>query len=192
MKKSVRLKRLHSELILAAGQYQVPAGLVAAVLIDEIQRYNLFDRLQDMVARGLVNGKGWSRQILARLWAKLSGEPLADQSFGLAQMNLGVLCLLVDSGGVQAPEQYQPGDLSVLLEMLLDERKAPFLVAARLRQIIDHWQAGGVDLSNRPDILGTLYSIGLEGARGVHPDPQPNRRGMAIAEAAAEIGSQTF
>ena len=192
MKKRVNLNHLRTELILAGKQYQVPAGLVAAVLVDEIQRYNLIDRLQDMVARALVNGKGRPRQILARLWEKLSGETLAGQSFGLAQMNLGVLRQLVESGRVQVPEGWHTEDLNALLEMLLDERKSPFLIAARLRQIIDYWQVGGVDLSMRPDILGTLYSIGLEGVRGVHPDPLPNERGRAIAKAAAEMEIQIF
>jgi hypothetical protein len=74
-----------------------------------------------------------------------------------------------------------------LMNMLLNESMAPTLIAARVRQTIDHWNAnasvngyGPVDISHRPDILGTLYSIGLTGDAGVHGDPQSNSRGRDI------------
>ena len=49
--------------------------------------------------------------------------------------------------------------------------------AARIRQIIDHW-AHEIDLSSRPEIIGTLYSWKLGTP---HPDPGTNDRGAQIA-----------
>ena len=45
----------------------------------------------------------------------------------------------------------------------------------------------GGQLSPTTGSLGTLYSIGLEGRRGVHPNPQANARGRAIARYAARL-----
>ncbi|GAP16462.1 DedA family protein [Levilinea saccharolytica] len=166
----------------AAAQAQdVPAALVLAVLLDEAQRYDRWDRLQDAAMRLVLGAPRAFQTLLRRVWQILSGKALEDQSFGPSQMTLRVQRELTESQYL--PALTEPG-WQGLLRRGQDETQAAHLVAARLRQIRDHWQAQGVDLSQQWDVLGTLYSIGLTSERGIHAHPQANHRGQAIAAAA--------
>ena len=91
-------------------------------------------------------------------------------SFGPTQMNPDTVVDLVEKGYISKPENWDTDQRDVILSLLLDEKKAPELVAARLEQIYDHWKDGGVDISSRPDVLGNLYGLGLDGTSGVHAD----------------------
>lgn len=168
-------------LTLAARRYRVDAGLIAAILADEAARWGLADQLQHGWARLICALPQRPAERLINLTETLLRRPLGTHSLGRAQMKLATLHEVARSGLIHLPAHPQDQ-----IRLLLDPQAAPPLVAARLRQTLDTWQAGGVDLSRRPEILGTLYSLGLSGEAGVHPHPQPNPRGLKIAAAARQ------
>jgi len=101
-------------------------------------------------------------------------------SLGRAQMKPGTLRRLGMLGYLDVPATAQ-----AQWRMLLDEQASAQLVAACLRATVDHWAAEGVVIFHRPDVLGTLYSLGFTGARGVHARPVASARGEGIAQHAA-------
>ncbi|MFC3832906.1 MULTISPECIES: hypothetical protein [Deinococcus] len=161
----------------AAGRYQMPAPLIASVLADERTRLDVLDRVQDSLMRLSARlPEPASRALLAALeW--VCRRPVDSFSLGRAQMKSATLAWLGHLGYLDVPEA--PAGRR---RMLLDDPLAPTLVAACLRATADHWHARGVSLERRPEILGTLYSLGLTGGRGVHAHPQPSARGQAIAD----------
>ena len=163
----------------AARRYQIDAGLIAAVLADEAARLDMADHAQHLLARLLCALPPRPAQRLERFLAWLLRRPLATHSLGRAQMKLVTLRELGSRALLDVPSSTQEQ-----VRLLLDPLAAPYLVAARLRQTTDHWQAGGVDLTRRPEILGTLYSLGLTGKAGVHPFPRASARGEQIAASA--------
>lgn len=171
---------------MAAEWYALPAPLIAAVLADEQVRLDTSDRLQDVLMRlcvALPEGTGFD---LRRWGERLAGRPAETFSLGRAQMKVGTLRQLGELGYLLAV----PADLPGQLRLLLDPLMAPHLVAACLRATADHWAARSVPILHRPDILGTLYSLGFEGRRGVHPHPEANERGQNIAIHAGWLGTQ--
>jgi len=177
-----RIADLRTSISEAAQRHSVDAPLVGAILYDELERYDLSDRFQDWVAALLIRVGGWPARLLAIVYSVLTLQSISDQSFGMAQMKLATVEELIGAGYLECPPQWQKSKVVASLRSLEDPSSAPLLVAARLRQTIDHWQAGGVDISGRPEILATLYSIGLHGRWGVHADPQPSQRGLQIIE----------
>jgi len=190
----------------AAAKYGVDPVLVAAILYDELQNRGIEDIYQDHIAApdllwkegffetlrawGLGVEIGVATSLKNILEGEAPGRPYArveDQSFGMAQMNVGTVYDLVEEGYIDAPEGWAEDQLDCSLSMLLDPSMAPMLIAARVKQTIDHWQDGGQDISNRPEILGTLYSIGLEGEKGVHDTPEPSDRGEDILDNMARM-----
>jgi hypothetical protein len=177
--RAARVAALQREICGAATRCGVDAPLVAAILDDEMLRYDLSDRCQDFCARLIAAGGDRLGPPLARAYGAITFHPIENQSFGPAQMKLATLRDLLARGYLDSPSHDR--QLPALLAILLDHRLAPALIAARLRQTSDHWRTGGVNISNRPEILATLYSIGLEGRNGVHTDPQPSARGLQVA-----------
>ena len=163
----------------AARRFGVAPGLVAAILADELRRRNLWDHGQDILAQWLLDLPTPLSVVLQQVAEYLTGRPLDDQSFGLAQTKPATLRELDEAGVLPVPR-----DLRLQLALLLRWEYTPLLIAARLRQILDYWTAGGVDLSRQQEVLATLYSLGLTGRRGVHPHPVANSRGKAVAEMA--------
>jgi len=49
--------------------------------------------------------------------------------------------------------------------------------ALYIRQIIEQWKKAGYDISNRPEIIGTLYNIGFHNSK---PNPNPSSGGAEI------------
>jgi hypothetical protein len=176
----LHIYNLRSQINAAASAHGVDARLVAAILLDEYNRRGLEDSLQDTEAQFIIAYEGALERAEVGLWESTVGD-LATTSFGASQMNLNVVEELVDKGYVNKPADWDTDHLDSSLRLATDNNMAPTLVAARVHQTIDHWKASGVDISTRPEILGTLYSMGLTGRSGVNPNPQPNARGTQIA-----------
>ena len=108
-----------------------------------------------------------------------------NTSVGIAQVKIGTVRELI------AKECYNPNpddkklskanimktSKAYLYAYAVQPRHSIRFGAARIRQIIDHW-AHEIDLSSRPEIVGTLYSWKLGTP---HPDPGTNDRGTQIA-----------
>jgi len=163
-----QIKAICSDIKGAASYRGVDPALVAAIIYDEISRRDAGDDIQDNIASGIF------------------GSTLSDtSSLGIAQMQIQVVQELADKGYIDIPDMQnqlgrQLSKKEAIIQLLLNPSFAPHLVAARIQQTIDTWKKGGVDISNRPEILGTLYSIGLTGSSGVNPNPQSNERGDGI------------
>jgi len=166
--------------------------LIAAVLEYERTHRNIIDGLQDIEAKFIMWYEGKLEDIEVFLLNKtlaMFGQSFETISFGSVQMNPEVVKELVIKGYIAKPENWDTDQRDVILKLLLDEKKAPELVSARLEQIYDHWIQGGVDISGRPDVLGNLYGIGLEGQKGVHPDLADNQgpRGESIEKMTSDL-----
>jgi hypothetical protein len=72
--------------------------------------------------------------------------------------------------------------LDKLVERLEDDELSIMYAAAYLAMFQKRWLREGVNISNRPDILGSLYSLGAYKTNGAehlpHPDPVPNEFGL--------------
>ena len=170
----------------AAEQYQIPSALIASILADERVRLDLADRVQEKVLRlSLKLPTGVAGPLVAAV-ERVCGRPVDTFSLGRAQMKTTTLNRLGETGYLNLPQTSLERR-----QLLLNDLQAPTLVAACLRATADHWQAGGVNIEGRPDVLGTLYSIGLTGTQGVHAHPQANARGRAIAAHAAWFTEST-
>lgn len=147
--------------------------LIAAILEYEINHRDILDNVADLEAKFILLYEGKLEDLeVSLLNASLKGlgESFMSISFGPTQMNPDTVVDLVEKGYISKPENWDTDQRDVILSLLLDEKKAPELVAARLEQIYDHWKDGGVDISSRPDVLGNLYGLGLDGTSGVHAD----------------------
>lgn len=166
--------------------------LIAAVLKYEKDHRDFTDGVADLEARFIMWYEGWVEDLevaLLNTTLGLAGESFDKISFGAAQMNPEVVRELVEKGYISKPDNWDDDQRDAILTVLLDESKAPMLVAARLEQIYDHWLAGGVDISNRPDVLGNLYGMGLEGKKGVHDNLDDNQgpRGEEIQQTVSDF-----
>jgi hypothetical protein len=165
----------------AAGTSDVSPGLIAAVLANENHLRDAWDSVQDVEAQFIIWYEGLMEDFEVAAWGTVTGKPVQEQTFGAAQAQPQVVEELVNGGYITPPAGWTGNELDCSLEMLIDDTQAPMIVAGRLQQTVDHWRSGGMDIGGRADILGTLYSIGLQGSSGVHDAPQPNERGTAIA-----------
>ncbi|MDY6994141.1 MAG: hypothetical protein SVR94_16265 [Pseudomonadota bacterium] len=138
----------------------IEADLVGAIILDELQRRGFEDDLQE-----------WLPQLAT----------LTNASLGPAQMKPSVVEDLVAAGLIVQPIHWEKKKSEIIQSWLLDPQKSAQLVAARLEHIVRHWAKGGVDISDKPQILATLYSLGLVGQAGIHDNPQANERGEKIA-----------
>ena len=170
------------DLPLTLAKNEISADLIAAIMLDELQRRDWLDNIQDLESRWLNSTytkplKNFSRWLLST-WLK----PIDDISLGPAQMKPTVVEDLIQEQLITKPENWDKHKIDITIKWLLDPQKSAELIGARLEQMVRHWAKGGVDISNKPEILGTLYSIGLVGQAGVNAHPRANERGEKIAD----------
>ncbi len=185
------LARIQPDIIRASNSVATP-GLIAAILLDETDKRDIWDGIQDTIARMLVDHEGKLERVeislldlvLSQIKEGSGNESVEKISFGRAQMTVETLNDLVLKGYIDAPEGWAGDKLDTSLKMLLDERQAPYLVSARLTAIADEWKNSGYDISDRPDILATLYSMEY---KAPHADPGPSERGSLIRDKAVMI-----
>ena len=169
------------DLPLSLAKNEISADLIGAIMLDELQRRDWLDNIQDIESR-LLNStytkplKNFGRWLLSTLL-----KPIDDISLGPAQMKPTVVEDLIQEKLITKPANWDKQKIDIIIKWLLEPPKAAELISARLEQIVRHWAKGGVDISNKPEILGTLYSIGLVGQAGVNDHPQANERGEKIA-----------
>lgn len=82
------------------------------------------------------------------------------------------------------PVSFSPDELIIKLQ---NDSLNILYAAGYLKLMINRWSVAGFDISNRPDILGTLYSAGLyyrDGReRKPNQNPKPNEFGKKVNEA---------
>ena len=164
----------------------VQPSWVSGILLDELINRDFVDNNQDKQLREYMN----------------STNPIPDSalntSYGLAQMNLSVAIEVIEKGYLPKPNGWSNDknvQKKIAADYLLDDSKAPILVAARIQEIYEHWTVKKNnplpnqiraylvnDLKTQPEIFGSLYSIGLENVK-TNPrlkEPNSNTRGKTI------------
>lgn len=149
-------------IILEAAHYQnIDPNTLGAILIDEYLRMGLLDWFD---------------------WVSIIGR---ETTIGIGQVNVETASGLIKQklyNPNPADEKLKPETIDTTskahLYIYIDEpAHSTNLSAAKIRYDINRWSPE-VDISDRPDILGTLYS--REDIK-VHSKPESNDRGRQIA-----------
>jgi hypothetical protein len=147
----------------AAKEFNISPEIIGAILLDELKRRSLEDDIEEILAK-----------IIPQL------VYYADWSIGVAQIKPKTA-----ERTYQAILKQQPSP-EVIVKSLLDARVSCRLIAAYIRYIINLWKstyppAEQTEINaNGAKLVGTLYSMGEMGCRGVNANPKFNRRGEAI------------
>lgn len=148
----------------AALKFSLDPYLLGAIFIDEIARLAPLEEARDMVAA------------LSVQW---------DVSVGIAQVKIETARGLIRDGYYN-PNKKDPnlseGQIdstlrSHIYRYVSEPRHNVFFGAAKMQSDIDTW-SNTVDISNRPEIIATLYSAK---PKTPHIYPKPNERGMQVA-----------
>lgn len=149
----------------AAEEFDIDKYLLGAILVDEIARMLPFEEIVDFVG------------------AKIIGR---DMSVGIAQVKIETANGLIRKGAYNPNPNDKnlpfAGTLSnenrrYLYKYLIQSKHNIRFAAARMRDLIDEW-ASAVDISERSEILATLYSHSY---KKPHPNPKADERGEQIA-----------
>ena len=149
-------------LILAAGkEFFVDPYVLGAIIIDEIARANPWESILDKLV------------FMGR-----------NTSAGIAQVKIETARGLIRDGYYNpnpsdkklAKENVMKTSKTYLYAYVEQPRHNIFFSAARIRAIIDQWLPV-IDLSNRPEIIGTLYN---QPPRTPNKNPEPSDRGVQI------------
>jgi len=200
------LREYAPQIVDAGTAYGFQPELIAAVLHYELYHAGIEDSVQNFFARDIIWTEGDNETVLVQQITALSRRIDFDLvSFGPAQMTPGTLKQVVDTGGSFEredgapftvgptlssirPSDWETDKIDAQLRLLIDDSKAPLLVAARLAQILDAWEIADVDLIERFGtdyayrIVSTLYPLGLTGNTGVNTTPEPSPRGNDIVD----------
>ncbi len=168
------------DLPISLNNNKIHADLIGAIMLDELQRRDWLDLLQDVEARLITSQYGSTiTKIEQRILSKVL-KPIAEISLGPAQMKCFVVAELVQEQLITKPPNWENNQLSISIKWLLDPQKSAELIGARLEQTVRYWAKNSVDISSQPAILATLYSIGLVSNAGVHHNPTASKRGERI------------
>lgn len=147
-----RLKPLSQAITDAAKKYDIDPKILGAILIDEYVRSGI-DDLGDILGR----------------------YGILDTSVGLAQIKLNTARDIIAQGYYKdASEDISDSEL---YDLLANDKTSTQFAAAVIRMHIDRWKPF-IDLTDRPEILGTLYSLGKK--KAPHARPRSNPRGDKI------------
>lgn len=160
------LIRLHKDLFKEVGkEFNIDPCLLAAIVIDEKVRLTAFESLGDDMVVDLIG---------------------INTSVGMAQLKIDTANSLIISKYYNP--SYQDKKLPIPQGEMINLKRAylfKYVVqpkhnirfeAARIKSIIDHW-SNFLDLTTRPEIIATLYSIGKGTPK---TDPVASDRGLQI------------
>lgn len=146
----------------AAEKFDIDVYLLVAILIDEIARLAPFEEITDILS------------------AEFLGK---NTSIGIAQVKTETARGLMAAGyynpdpdKFSSKEKIKKTTRREIYEYLKEPKHNIFFAAATLRSLIDNWKKF-INLKEKPEILASLYSL----SRTPHKDPQPNSRGLQIA-----------
>ncbi len=162
----------------AAKQQKIDPILLGAILIDEYCRMGWLDDFDDNFA-GIIG-------IPSTKWTEYVHEQLDNVakkfSIGVAQIQIATARNIIQAGYYSPDKSINLADSqnkNRLIEYLDTPYYSIHFAAAYIRQIISRWKPH-IDLSNRPDIIGVLYSQGYR--KSPHPNPGTNGRGKNIQD----------
>lgn len=150
----------------ASKEFAIDQFTLGAIIIDEIARMAPFEPIYEKLQVEVVGR-----------WV----------SVGVAQVSIDTANDLIGRGLYNPnPNDTKlpfPGNLAnkerrYLYRYVVEPKHNIRFAAAVVRDIIDFWSTY-VDLSDRPEIIGTLYH---KGRGDPHSNPMPNKRGVQIAD----------
>lgn len=165
------------DILNAAAKYDVDPALVAAILYDELVRWDryYFNASGTRENRWIYVGDDTLTNTLAQQDPDLALEQ--NWSLGIAQMKPDTAVAVSNVSSTK------------VVKALLEETTAIDLVAAAIAKTIAEWDSDYPTIRQRPDIIGTLYSQGyqsqdIRGCPTAHQKgcPESNDRGKEIAE----------
>lgn len=146
----------------AASKFDVDPYLLAAILIDELARMNPIENVTDMLTVYFI-GVNTSAGI---------GQIKTDTAKGLMLSGY----YNPDMDKFSSKEKIKKATRQQIYEYIKQPKHSIFLAAARMRYFIDEWKKF-IDLSKKPEIIATLYSLSKDNPKS---NPQPNGRGLQI------------
>ncbi len=175
-KNSLREKlKPHRDLIFAAAKkFTIDPYLLGAIIIDEVARINPIEPITDLLAVQFI-GK--------------------NTSVGIAQVKIDTARNLIKNGYYNPnpndekllKENIRKTSRSYIYKYSIEAKHSIFLAAAIMRSLIDDWHAF-IDLSDKPEIIATLYSL----YKRPHSNPQPNERGLQISNEFYQLAKDFF
>ena len=140
----------------------------------------------------------YSEQVLNVNWLDSVFDNLLfffDTSIGIGQVRISTAILLEDSGYIEESEPIHVGTIHFSREQLIQNKLDNpewniKYVAAYLRYWQDCWQTT-LDISNKPEILATLYNLG-ENANAPNANPKPNDFGRHAQSVYHHIASLLY
>lgn len=156
----------HRDLIFEAARgFDVDSYLLGAIIIDEIARFGLLESITDALTGYFVG---------------------INTSAGIAQVEIETARGLIERGYYNpnpddlklSPANIKKTSRAHLYQYVKEAKHSTFFAAARMRALIDEWKKF-LDLSQRPEIIATLYSLKHKRPRA---QPEPNNRGVQIVE----------
>ncbi|MEK7376345.1 MAG: DUF3892 domain-containing protein [Candidatus Margulisiibacteriota bacterium] len=150
------LSKHKKNILAAARQFKIDPNILGAILIDEYFRMDIVDRFDWLAVLGF------------------------DRSVGIAQIKIETARELIKKGYYN-PNPYDKNlsqanisktSRKNLYRYVENPKHSIYFAAAIILRIIDEW-APFVDLSNRPEIIGTLYSLGKKKKPHSHPESVP-------------------
>ncbi|MEK7192824.1 MAG: hypothetical protein AAB682_01685 [Patescibacteria group bacterium] len=160
-----RIKLNASIITQAARASDIDRYLLGAIIIDEIIRRSPFEEIQDKLLLDLL-GRNVSVGV-AQIKLETANELI---KIGLYNPN-------PDDKKLPFSGNLKKRDREYLYQYVIMPRHNIRFAAAFVRRVIRLWSRY-VDLSNRPEIIGTLYH---QGYGRPHPNPESNKRGEQIA-----------
>ncbi len=163
-KEKAKLKILENKEIIftATEKFNVDVYLLAGIIIDESARMNPIEDITDMLAGYFIG---------------------INTSAGIGQVTTNTAKNLMiagyynpDPNKISSKEKIKNATRRQICEYLKEPKHNIFFAAAQMRGLIDEWKKF-VDLSKRPEIIATLYSLKH---KDPHNNPQPNDRGSQI------------
>lgn len=159
-----------------AKLYQVdPRAVAGAILAENSMNVQMDDEIQNWIVKNNI----WGSKAALK----------AGMSIGPGQINIGPAIAAdqyIASLGLRPARSEEE-----ITKLLLTPAGAAEYSAAIMRQAQDAYKEAGIDISNRPDLLVTLYNIGERGMpfverakemKKLKQEPRPNFFGMFVAE----------
>lgn len=166
-KERIRAKlRPHRTLVQdAAEHFSIDPNTLGAIIIDEIARMIPFESIAEVTLTHTIS---------------------YNASVGIAQVKLETARGIIRKGYYNpnpkdkklSKGQISKVSRSYLYGYVVQPKHNVNFSAARIREIIDQWLPV-IDISNQPEIIGTLYN---QSPRKPNPTPKPTSRGLQIKE----------
>ncbi len=162
-KAKIKLQPQQELIFSAAKRFNVDPYLLGAIIIDEIARFTPFEDIFENLAVFFI-GK--------------------NVSAGIAQVQMDTARDLIQNGYYNpnpADSKLSSREIkniprSYLYKYVVESKHNIFFAAAKMRLVVDEWKKY-IDLSEKPEIIATLYSM----YKAPHAHPEANKRGLQIA-----------